>query len=75
MKMLLACDGLNCADAALDDLRRAGLPYEVVVVVLSVADVWLPPTSPLRQRFVESAFAERVAAAREKARADALQAV
>ena len=75
MKILIAYDGSSCADAALDDLRRAGLPREAEAVVLSVADVWMPPTSPSSERFVETAFAERVAATREKARAEALQAV
>lgn len=74
MKILIAYDGSECADAALEDLRRAGLPCEAEVVVLSVADVWLPPTSPSSEKFVETTFAERVATAREKACAEALQA-
>jgi hypothetical protein len=28
MKILVAYDGSECADAALDDLRRAGLPSD-----------------------------------------------
>ncbi|MCW5848473.1 MAG: universal stress protein [Anaerolineae bacterium] len=44
MRILIAYDGSSCADAALDDLRRAGLPAEAEALVLSVADVW-PPTS------------------------------
>ena len=75
MKILIAYDGSSCADAALDDLRRAGLPSEAEAVVLSVADVWMPPTSSSRERVVETAFAERVAAAREKTRTQAVQAV
>ena len=43
MKLLIAYDGSDCANAALDDLQRAGLPSEVEALVLSVADVWLPP--------------------------------
>ena len=43
MKVLIGYDGSQCADAALEDLRRAGLPDEVEAVVLSVADVFLPP--------------------------------
>lgn len=38
MKILIAYDGSSGADAALDDLSRAGLPPEVEVVVLSVAE-------------------------------------
>ena len=43
MKLLIAYDGSKCADAALDDLRHAGLPHDVEALVLSVADVLLPP--------------------------------
>lgn len=44
MKILIAYDGSQSADAALDDLSRAGLPDEgVEAKVLTVAEVWLPP--------------------------------
>lgn len=43
MKLLLAFDGSSCAEAALDDLGRAGLPSDVQALVLSVADVLLLP--------------------------------
>ena len=43
MKVLIGYDGSTGAEAALTDLRRAGLPSSVEAVVLSVADVWLPP--------------------------------
>lgn len=43
MKILVAYDGSKCAEAALDDLQLAGLPEEADAVVLSVAEVWLPP--------------------------------
>jgi nucleotide-binding universal stress UspA family protein len=43
MKILIGYDGSECADAALEDLRRAGLPERVEAVVLSVADVFVPP--------------------------------
>ncbi|HNQ15272.1 MAG TPA: universal stress protein [Pyrinomonadaceae bacterium] len=42
-KILIAYDGSNFADAALDDLRSAGLPQTVEALVLCVAEVWLPP--------------------------------
>lgn len=45
MKVLIAYDGSRCADAALDDLKRAGLPGEVEALVVSVAELWLPPPS------------------------------
>lgn len=43
MKILIAYDGSDCADAALKELRRAGLPDVAEAVVLTVADVFLPP--------------------------------
>lgn len=42
-KILIAYDGSEYADAALDDLRRAGLPRTVEAMVLTVADVFVPP--------------------------------
>src|SRR5262245_5784867 len=47
MKILVAYDGSECADAALDGLRRAGLPTDAQVKVLSVVENWLPPPSAL----------------------------
>lgn len=43
MKLLIAYDGSESGEAALDDLRRAGLPTEAQALVVSVAEVWLPP--------------------------------
>ncbi|HUF04824.1 MAG TPA: universal stress protein [Aridibacter sp.] len=44
MKILIAYDGSGSADAALDDLLRAGFPEEgVEAKVVSVAEIWLPP--------------------------------
>jgi nucleotide-binding universal stress UspA family protein len=43
MKILIAYDGSECSQAALDDLSLAGLPREVEASVLSVVEVWLPP--------------------------------
>ena len=64
MKILIAYDGSNCARDAIDDLRLAGLPKEAEVVVMSVADVWLPP--PSSYEMVEAVFEERVRAGSEK---------
>lgn len=41
--ILLAYDGSPCSEAALGDLRRAGLPATLDAVVVTVADVLLPP--------------------------------
>jgi nucleotide-binding universal stress UspA family protein len=43
MKILIAYDGSECSDAALEDLRRAGLPKKVEALVMTLADVILPP--------------------------------
>src|SRR5688572_6758947 len=45
MKILFAYDGSRCSEAALDDLVRAGLPDSSELLVMSVAEVWLPPPS------------------------------
>lgn len=45
IKILVAYDGSDCADAALDDIRRAGLPREAEALVMSVTEAWLPPPS------------------------------
>ncbi len=44
-KIMVAYDGSDFANAALTDLRFAGLPEnDTEVLVMSVAEVWLPPT-------------------------------
>ncbi len=45
MKILVAYDGSDCAQAALDDLRSAGLPDKAEVKVVAVLETWLPPPS------------------------------
>jgi nucleotide-binding universal stress UspA family protein len=45
MKILIAYDGSDCANAALADLQRAGLPRVAEALIMSVADVFLPPSS------------------------------
>lgn len=55
MKLLIAYDGSECADSALDDLTHAGLPTKGEALVLSVAEVWLPPPPPSSYEIVEMA--------------------
>ena len=43
MKVLIGYDGSTYADAAIDDLRRAGLPREVEALVVSVGDAPVVP--------------------------------
>ncbi len=86
MKMLIAYDGSACADAALHDLRRAGLPQEAEAVILSVADVWMPAPEPtpatrsvsdpqLTSTRVATEIQRRAAVEREAIRRQVLEAV
>lgn len=43
MKILIAYDGSECAKAALEDLKSAGLPTKAEALILSIADVFVPP--------------------------------
>jgi len=55
MKVLIAYDGSRCADAALDDLTHAGLPAKGEALVITVAEVWMPPPPPSSYEIVEMA--------------------
>jgi nucleotide-binding universal stress UspA family protein len=46
IRLLIAYDGSEGADASLDDLQRAGLGNSVEAIILSVAELWLPPPPP-----------------------------
>lgn len=58
MKILIAYDGSECADAALADLKRAGLPKKVEAHVLSVFAEWMPV--PASYGMVETGFTKYV---------------
>lgn len=45
MKILIAHDGSEYSDAALYDLKRAGLGADVEALVMSLADVFIPPSN------------------------------
>lgn len=70
MKILIGYEGSECAQAALKDLTRAGLPVEADVLVMSVADVFLPP--PIKK---EDAFPQNVPAVVRRAHEHAARAV
>ncbi len=59
MKIAIAYDGSSCADLALDDLIRAGLPQKVEALVISVAEMRMPPPLPSAYEIFESANAIR----------------
>ena len=42
MKVVIGYDGSDCARDAIHELRRAGLPRDAEVLVVSVADAWPP---------------------------------
>jgi nucleotide-binding universal stress UspA family protein len=58
MKALIAYDGSACADAALDDLKRAGLPGMVETMVVTVAELWLPTPSATFKPVLTAAAAQ-----------------
>jgi nucleotide-binding universal stress UspA family protein len=69
MRILVAYDGSECADAALQDLKRAGLDGEAEVLVMSVADVFVPsPFDDGRDNSFPTYLPEPVKRARERAR-------
>jgi hypothetical protein len=71
MKILIAYDGSEGAHKGINDLSRAGLPMGVQAVVVSVAEVWLPPP----RRDFDDTFPLRIPAGLKRARAHAAQIV
>jgi nucleotide-binding universal stress UspA family protein len=59
MRLLIAYDGSECADSALDELTRAGLPAKGEALLMTVAEVWLPPPPPSAYEIVEMAAKAR----------------
>jgi nucleotide-binding universal stress UspA family protein len=56
MKILIAYDGSECAESAIDDLKRAGLPRRAEAIVLTIAEELFP--APTSIGGVETTFAE-----------------
>jgi hypothetical protein len=44
MRVLIGYDGSESADAALDDLQKAGLPRDLKVLIVSVGEIAMPPS-------------------------------
>ena len=59
-KLLIAYDGSPCSDAALYDLRYAGLPATLEAVVVTVAFVFLPPEVGAPDDLLSPSLAEMV---------------
>ncbi len=66
-RLLIAYDGSHAADAAINDLLYAGLPVELDVTVMSVADVYLPPSQHGAKAFVPEIPPLLVQKARDRA--------
>lgn len=67
MKVLIGYDGSECADAALIDLTRAGLPGDTEALVVSAADVFIPPEDIQDEEPFPAYVPERIKHARERA--------
>lgn len=73
MRILIGYDGSESADAALDDLSRAGIPRNADALVVSVGEVVLPPASirdelvgpPMTSRIVTKALAQAATRTRQ----------
>lgn len=75
MKILIAYDGSDCAEAALDDLTQAGLPETAEAIVMSITEVWLPPPPVSSYEIVEQAMSVHVPADLKKVYAKGSRAV
>jgi nucleotide-binding universal stress UspA family protein len=72
-KILIAYDGSKIADAALFDLRLAGLPAQCEAKVLTVADLWVPPVD-MSSGSAEGWYAQAFATVRSQSQAALKQA-
>jgi nucleotide-binding universal stress UspA family protein len=60
MKILIGYDGSPTADAALDDLKSAGLPSKAEAIVMAVAEVWLLPENIEENAVAENEYIEQI---------------
>ncbi len=68
MKILIGYDGSESADTALEDLRHAGLDPRADVLVMCVADVFVPPPADKIEDMFPVDVPEGVKRAHERAR-------
>jgi nucleotide-binding universal stress UspA family protein len=74
MKILIGYDGSESSDAALDDLKRAGLPRDSKALVISVGDLLM--SSPSAAEIVKAALtSRRVAASLKQAQTHATRVI
>src|SRR5687768_11725437 len=65
MKVLIGYDGSDCADAAINDLQRAGLPQNSQITVVTAVDMW--PEVPASLFKMEPAALENASPAIKRA--------
>ena len=64
MRVLIGYDGSEGADAAIDDLRKAGLPHDVEALIVSISEVMMPTSTgsevvqPITSRRLTDALAQ-----------------
>jgi nucleotide-binding universal stress UspA family protein len=75
MKVLVAYDGSTYADAAIEDLRRAGLPREAEALIVSVSDGLVNPSSSIAEIAGSARTSRRVTSAIALVREQAAQAL
>ena len=75
MRLLIGYDGSESGDAALSDLRRAGLPRDVEALIVSVADVMKTPTMSSYELVEQALVSRRVTSGIILAQAQAAQAL
>lgn len=75
MKVLIGYDGSLSAEAALEDLRRAGLPREGEALVVSVGEVLAMPETSAAEMVGAAVTSRRLASAVAQAQARAAQAL
>lgn len=71
MKVLIPYDGSHPSESALDDLERAGLPQHGEALVVTVAEVWLPPPGASADEAGTSEYLEEIIA-RHRAKGERL---
>ena len=72
-KILIAYDGSTCSVAALEDLKRAGLPEHLEAIVMSVAALIFLPEDRLADQEVISPAAAAMVSARQQEDMEALR--